>query len=327
MKLNKIKFISAAVATVLMMTSVSSFAYYDTTDKAEAYLIKPNETAFWIPDNGDNVSSQSKLNSSQYLESHKVAAKRFIIPHAKFNNSGGWSFDAYVPTGRLILVDRSQYARDWTVATRGTSNLDESIPCQTKEGLNYTISVNIGASITEDQVAQYLYTFGVLSPKGSDTDPAVIFTSVFYGRPLNDVMDKVIHKNIEGLMCHEVASRGMDQANADMNIMMDNVRKQATEYMASVGITLDFIGYSNTVLFDPEVQKAINDRYVAQTISTALPLLQAQADIKVKEGLSQGLATHGLPSNLIAVPEASMGGLGLGAILNTTGAPKVPATK
>lgn len=323
MKINKIKAVTSAIAAVLMLVSANSFAYYDTTDKAEAYLIKPNETAFWIPDNGDNITSQAKLNSSQYLESHKLAAKRFIIPHHKFSNSGGWSgFDAYVPDGRLILVDRSQYARDWTASNRGTSSIDESIPCQTKEGLNYTMSVNIGASITEDQVSQYLYTFGVLSPEGSDRDPQVIFTSVFYGRPLNDVMDKVIHKNIEGLMCHEVASRGMDQANADMNIMMDDVRKEATAYMSSVGITLDFIGYSNTVTFDPEVQKAINDRYVAQTISTALPLLQAQADIKVKEGLSQGLATHGLPSNLIAVPEASMGGLGLGAILNTTGTTK-----
>lgn len=50
------------------------------------------------------------------------------------------------------------------------------------------------------------------------------------------------------------------------------------------------------------MQKAINDRYAAEKIAPVLPTLQAQSDIKVKEGLGEGMAKHGLPANLIAIP-------------------------
>lgn len=50
------------------------------------------------------------------------------------------------------------------------------------------------------------------------------------------------------------------------------------------------------------MQKAINDKYTADTVAPILKTLQALADVKVKEGLGQGLASRGLPANLIAIP-------------------------
>ena len=62
---------------------------------------------------------------------------------------------------------------------RGTSPRNESFPCQSKEGLNITVGVSIGASVLETNAAKYLYRFGVLPPNGDRTDPRVIFTRCF----------------------------------------------------------------------------------------------------------------------------------------------------
>lgn len=66
------------------------YAYADKADLTEAYTILPNESAFWIPDTGDNKNNQAQLESIDYLNSRKLAVKRFVIPHAKLGGSGGF---------------------------------------------------------------------------------------------------------------------------------------------------------------------------------------------------------------------------------------------
>ena len=284
-----------------------ALAFADTTDKTEAYTILPNESAFFIPDTGANKDSQAQFNSETYLEEKKIAVKRFVIPHQKLSGSGGTSWlstgwDFYVPTGRLIIVDRSPFSREWVGSReRGTSTRDESIPCQSKEGVNITVGVAIGASVSEQNAARYLYNFGVLPPTDANgrlldrSSPQTIFTSVYYSRRLSDVMDDVGRKRIQTLICNEIASRTFEQANEDAVKIMDSVRKTASEYFASVGITLDFIGWGDTFTFDPDVQKAVNDKRNAEALKDVLPVLQALAQLKVAEGMGQGLAGKGLP--------------------------------
>jgi hypothetical protein len=307
------------IAGSVGVVSHPAMAFYENSDKTEAYTILPNESAFWIPDTGDNKESQAKLDSAEYLNSHKIAMKRFIVPHHKLSGSGGWSgFDAYVPDGRLIIVDRTTYSREWVKdAARGTSEHDQSFPCQSKDGLNITVGVSIGTSVHEDDAAKYLYNFGVRQADMTNRqDPQVIFQSVYYGRSLAEVMDDVGRKKVQTLVCSEIAKRDFDQANADTNPIMDSITKNAKDYFSSVGITLNFIGWADTFTFDSEVQKAVNDRYIAQTITPALPVLQALAEIRMKEGVAEGVKNHGLPANMIAIPENQIGGFGLGALMN-----------
>jgi len=300
------EFIAASVALGLLFVVAQpqqAFAYADTTDKTEAYTILPNESAFWIPDVGANKDIQVKFDSESYLSDNKVAAKRFIVPHAKLGNSGGFlGWDYYVPTGRLIIVDRTPYSREWVKSNaRGTSTGDQSFPCQSKEGLNITAGVSIGASVSEENAAKFLYRFGVVTPQGDRKDPQVIFASVYTGRSLANVMDDVGRKKIQTLVCAEIGKRTFDQANDDMIVMMDSIQKTTKEYFASVGITLDFIGWADTFEFDPSVQKAVNDRYIANKLASALPVLQAVAGLKVQEGLGSGLDKHGLP--IVVTPQ------------------------
>jgi hypothetical protein len=253
-------------------------AFFQQTDRTEAYTILPNQSAFWIPNAGDNKNNQQQFNSEDYLNANKVAAKLFIIPHTKFTGSGGTSilsgWDYFVPTGRLIVVDRTPYSREWVKSSaRGTSKTDDSFPCQSQEGLNITVGVSIGASVSEDNAAKFLYNFGVKSPVGDPGQPEVIFTSVYYGRSLAEVMDDVVRKKVQTLVCGQITSRTFDKANTDANLIMTSVEKDTDAYLKAVGITLKFIGWADTFEFDNAVQDAINRRYVAlqdQAIASAL---------------------------------------------------------
>lgn len=241
-------------------------AYYDQKDFTEPYTILPNESAFWIPDVGDNKANQAQLQTEEFLNANKVALKRFIVPHKKLSGTGSF-WDYYVPDGRLIIVDRTPYSREWVDAhDRGTSN--------TKQGINITAGVSIGVSVTEGNAAKFLYRFGVLPPRGVRTDPVVIFTSVYYGRPLNDVMDDVGRKKVQSLVCDELYNRTFFAANEEAIKIMETVTKKATDYFASVGITLDFIGWGDTFTFDSHIQEAVNRRYIASQDMAIAQMLQ-----------------------------------------------------
>jgi hypothetical protein len=305
-----------------------SYAYFDTTDKTEAYTILPNESAFWIPDVGANKASQTNLDSIDYLNSNKVALKRFIIPHQKLSGTGGnWGWDSYVPTGRLIIVDRTPYSREWVDAQdRGTSKDKQGFPCQSKEGLNITVGISIGTEVTEGDSATYLYHFGVQAPQGQRTDPQVIFTSVYYSRTVANVMDDVGRKKVQTLVCEQIATKTFDEANAQATGIMASVRKDATDYFKSVGITLDFIGWADTFEFDKSVQDAVNRRYIAiqdQAIATSLA---PYAETIEKLAAAQALRNFGeksdgrLPTTIVGLP-TNLGGL-LGTLLNVHPVPE-----
>ena len=319
---------AAAVAAALsaLFSAPAAQAYYDKSDYTEAYTILPNESAFWIPDVGANKDNQAQLESEAYLNANKVALKRFVVPHVHLSGSGGF-FDFYVPAGRLIIVDRTPYSREWVDSEeRGTSNRKEGFPCQSAEGLNVTVGVSIGASVLEANAARYLYRFGVLPVGGDRSDPKVIFASVYYSRRLADVMDDVGRKKVQTLVCSEIAARSFDNANAEANQIMATVQKAATDYFAAVGITLDFIGWADTFSFDKEVQDAVNRRYIAtqdQAIATALA---PYADTIQKLAAAQALRSFGahsdgkLPTTIVGLPP-ELGSL-LGTLLRT--APQSP---
>jgi len=123
----------------------------------------------------------------------------------------------------------------------------------------------------------------------------VIFTSVYYGRSLQEVMDDVGRKKVQTLVCNEIGKRTFDEANADMVAEMVSVEKNTKDYFSAVGITLNFIGWADTFSFDPDVQYAVNQKYEAEKLASAIPILQQVAQLKVQAGLGKGLENHGLP--------------------------------
>lgn len=318
--------IAAITAFAFMLYSMPAFAFFETTDKTEAYTILPNESAFWIPDVGANKDSQGQMDSEDYLNSKKIALKRFVIPHQKLTGSGGTGFfsgwDAYVPTGRLIIVDRKPFSREWVDAgDRGTSKDKQGFPCQSKEGLDVTVGISIGVEVTENDSAKFLYHFGVEAPKGQRSDPQVIFTSVYYGRTVESVMDDVGRKQVQTIVCEEISKRGFDDVNSQASLVIAAVREQSKNYLASVGITLKFIGWADTFTFSKAVQDAVDRRYIAAQDEAISKALSPYADTIQKLAAAQALRNFGeksdgkLPTTIVGLP-TSLGGL-LGTLLNS----------
>ncbi|HYM04862.1 MAG TPA: SPFH domain-containing protein [Stellaceae bacterium] len=307
----------AAVASTLVLSSTASRAYYDKNDFTEAYTILPNESAFWIPDVGANKDNQAQLESEAYLNANKVALKRFIVPHIKLQGSGTF-FDFYVPSGRLIIVDRTPFSREWVDAhDRGTSARKEGFPCQSKEGINITVGVAIGASVTEANAAKYLYHFGVIPPRGDRKDPQVIFNSVFYSRSVKEVMDDFGRKKVSEIICDQITARSFDKANEEAKVVKDNATKSIADYFATLGITIDFVGWADTFTFDKDVQDAVNRRYIAKQDQEIAASLAPYAATIQALAIAQALRSFGdktdgkLPTTIVGLPTE------LGALLGT----------
>ena len=314
-----------------------AYAFFEKIDRTEAYPVLPNQTAFWIPDAGNNIDTQTKLVSKEFNGAQKVEFKRFTIPHMKLTNSSGslfFGWDFYVPTGRLILVDRASYTRDWqSAAHKGTSSKDESMSCQTNEGLDWSIGLSIGVSVQDDDAFKFLNTFGILPPEGKirgtsdaiDNDGRILFQSVYYSRSVADVMDSVVHREIHTIICRQVMSRTLDQANLDMNQMMEVVEKQTKMYLANYGITLSFMGWADTVTFAPDIQAAINRRYIAKQDEAVAKTLQPYTETIRVLAAAQALRSFGdrtdgkLPTTVVGMP-SDVTGL-LGALLAKPGVP------
>src|ERR1700737_239326 len=110
------------------------------------------------------------MNPRAFLNGNKVQLNRFQIPHQKLAGSAGNSvfagWDYFIPSGRLIIVDRTPFSREWVDAQdRAPSAKKEGFPCQSKEGINVTVGVALGASVSQANAAKYLFRFGVLAPK------------------------------------------------------------------------------------------------------------------------------------------------------------------
>src|SRR5439155_16643222 len=82
-------------------------------DRPEYVEIDTSDTGFLIPLEGEGLQ-QAKFQSEEYLKQRKVAAKRVRITHrwsqeGRLPNNGRW-----IPTVRLVKVNRSPVTREWT---------------------------------------------------------------------------------------------------------------------------------------------------------------------------------------------------------------------
>ena len=319
---------TAAVIALCLLGASPVRAYYDKTDYTEAVTIYPNETAFWIPDNGGNKDSQGRLDSADYYNSNRVALKRFIVPHTQLSGSGWGPWGNYfTPAGRLILVDRTPYNREWTKASgRGTSARDESFPCQDRDGHDVTVEITIDTSVAELDAAKFLYRFGVKPPAGDRIRPEVIFTSVYYGRSLNEAMDTVGRGKVQALVCGEISIRPMDQVNSEAAAMLASIEQKAKAFFGDYGVTLDYIGWAGTFAFSDGIQSAIDRRYIADKDQQIAALLAPYAVTIQTLAAADALRafahkTDGkLPSTIVGLP-SNVAGLLQGLL-----SPAVPVT-
>ncbi len=282
-----------AVVTLALTGGSPANAYYETVDNPEWVEIQPNQTAFLIPMVGANKTSQAAFMSEAYLQENKVAMKRVQIPHVLIKNST-WTRDYYIPAAKLIIVDRSPFMREWVAATnRGTSNRDESFRFESAESVNISTGVVVAAFVKEEDAAKFLYWFGNRAEKGNPVDPHVMYASVVYGKSLAEVMDTVVRGKIQAIIAREFGKLSTDDGIRKKAEIIQTVDKETKETFLTKGITVEYVGYAESLTLSPKVQEAIDRAYMAQKAALAaeaqaksVPVLEQLADIDVKRGLA-----------------------------------------
>ncbi|MEI6659983.1 MAG: SPFH domain-containing protein [bacterium] len=207
--------------------------------------VGPNETAFVIPLEGQ-TSNQAKFESVEFLNAHKVMSKQIEIP-VRERSTGRWSGDyEWIPTVRVIKVDRSLVTREWTKGgASGTSKKDEALSVASLDGINFHLGVNMTASILEEDAPTYLYWHGQ--------------------KTLAEVVDTNIRGYLQGIMADEFGKLNLEKCKSEKANIFKKANDEAIAKFKGVGITISYVGSSQGFLYDDAaIQNKINETQTAE---------------------------------------------------------------
>ncbi len=239
-------------------------------------VIKPNETAFVIPLEGD-TASQEQFESVKYLEAKKVQAKRITLPITK-RETGRWLGEfEWLPTVRVIKVDRSLVTREWSEpSTKGKppANMQKAaIAVESKESIGFHVGINVTVLIQEDDAATYLYWHNV--------------------KTLEEVTDTNIRGFIQGVLSREFGALSLEQAKDQKNRVFGVAEKEAKEHFKQYGITILNLGNAGGLEFDDvEIQNAINNTQTSEMKVKVATQEKLAQDERNKRDVATAIATR-----------------------------------
>lgn len=229
--------------------------------------IDTNETAFVVPLEGSSKGDQGRFMSIDYLESAKVATKRVTLP-LRYRRVGRMWFEyEWIPTVRVIKVNRAPITREWTdEEERGTNKLaDDSISVQSKDSIGFKVGINITAFVAEESAAKFLYYYA--------------------GKPLSQVVDENIRGYVTSVLTREFGSRTLEEGKLAKREISDLILKDCQENYSKLGITVSSLGIIGGMKYvNKEIQDSINNNYVAgMKIQQSENDKLAQVNINAKE--------------------------------------------
>ncbi|MDP4181173.1 MAG: SPFH domain-containing protein [Bacillota bacterium] len=237
------KVITAVVAlivlVVVIIVAVSGCRPYD---KPEIVTVESSQTAFLIPLDG-KTSDQKEFMSEAFLQNAKVATKQIQIPHRWLQEGRVPSNGRYIPTMRLVIVERKPETREWTESpTTGTSTKNEGIIAESKESIGFMARMNCSAQIDESDAVRFLYRYN--------------------NKPLSEIMDSEIRARIESTFVEQCSKLTLDDILLKKDEIMKNVRDNTIQYFRDRGITITVIGLKGELSYlNAEIQKAIDEKF------------------------------------------------------------------
>lgn len=214
--------------------------------EAKFVEVKPNETAFVIPLEGDTKEGQAKLNSVDFLEKAKVAAKRVYITQKQHNTGRGAGSFKWIPTVEVIAVDRAPVSREWTADKEsGTSARNQAVAVESLDSINFRVGVAITCSIREEDTAKFLYYFA--------------------GKKTDELMDKDVRNLVQITLAREFGKYPLLECPSKKNDVFKVCKEETTAFFKTKGLTVDALGNSEGLLFDnKEIQDQFNRQVVAE---------------------------------------------------------------
>ena len=244
---------------------ISIFGCRRPYDKPEFVSLGPNETAFVIPLDTESLDGQAQVRSIDFLNSKKVLSKRIQIPH-RWVQTGrhGWNGE-YLPTIRVVRVNRSPASREYTAdAQTGSTTKNQALWVESSDSIEFSIATVLSGQVDEENTARFLYQFS--------------------GRSLEDVMDTDMRSALLSEMNNQFGKRTLVKCSENKVLIMDTVAKNITDKAAKWGITITTCGAAGGFVYrDQEIQQQINDQFKAEkAVVIAEQERLAQANINKK---------------------------------------------
>ena len=242
--------------------------------------VGPNETAFLVPMEGETKAGQATLKSVEYLESNKVVAKRITIPQRQHDLGRGAGNFEWIPTVRVIKVDRTPVTREWTKGHEtGTSGKNEAIGVESLDSINFRAGVNVTCSIQEPDAAKFLYYFA--------------------GKSLPDVVDSNVRGYVQTILSREFGALMLTECPKKKADVFKTAYEEAKAFFAEKGLTVEYMGSSEGLLYDnPAIQDAINKKFVAENdieVARQEKLAQVERNLMaVDKAKAEAEAAHAL---------------------------------
>jgi hypothetical protein len=245
-------------------------------DRPEYLEVDTSETGFLIPLEGD-TADQVKFQSEDYLKQHKVATKRVQISH-RWSQEGRWHTDGkWIPTVRLVKVNRSPVTREWMTTQTTTSGgaiqrTDKAIWIESGDSVGFSMGFTCTAFIPEEDASKFLYWY----PTGS----------------LADVMDKEVRARIQQAAGEVAARYPLDGLRSRKQEISDAVKTDVTNFFATRGVTITTVGMFGGMTYEnPEIQKAIDQTFIAQQLKV---VAEAKFEAQKKENERMELEAQGI---------------------------------
>ncbi len=198
-------------------------------------MVGPNETAFVIPLEGDSAA-QAKFESVDFLSKHKVVSKRVELPVRERSIGRMWWDYEWIPTVRVVKVDRSLITREWSPTVK------DSHPLATVslDSISFHVGVNLTAFILEEDSAKYLYFHTT--------------------KPLAEVVDRNVRGFLQDKLSAEFGVRKLEDCKKDRSAIFKTVEQVTINHFKEYGITISNIGSAGGFDYDDDrIQQAIND--------------------------------------------------------------------
>jgi hypothetical protein len=268
---------SGLPALVLVMLLTGCIRPYDRPEYVE---IDTADTGFLIPLEGDSTI-QARFQSEDYLKQRKIAAKRVQITHrwsqeGRMPGEGRW-----IPTVRLVKVNRSPVTREWTTfqtttASGAIQRADRAIWIESADSVGFSMGFTCTAFIPEEDAARFLYWY----PSGS----------------LSDMMDHEVRARIQQAAAEVATKYPLDGLRSRKQEIADAVKRDVTNFFALRGVTITTVGMFGGMTYEnPEIQKSIDATFIAQQLKVvAEAKFQAQQKENDRPELeAQGTAEKG----------------------------------
>jgi outer membrane murein-binding lipoprotein Lpp len=202
----------------------------------ELKVVEPSQTAYLMPLDGQ-TSNQTKFNSEAFLEQAKVASKRVTITQTwRSTGSFPWSGE-WLPSVRLVVVERKPQARHW-VDKNG-------ITAESKESIGFVTGMACTAQIDETDATRFLYRYN--------------------NKPLETVMDEEILNRVRSKFVELCATYNLADLLTHKADIMRQVREDVDPFFKDRGINITSLGLVGELTYvDDGIQASINRKFQSQ---------------------------------------------------------------